>query len=277
MDKTAYTILILIIIGVAFAAVILIRNVRNSIYIKAVQNTSKRCAELQLINERYDFQEFDYELNYLFRLDTKQKYDRFDFDDAFQTVIQQHQNAFFKSEIQAKKNKTSFAKYQLELNGLPDFMTQAEVEELGYNWKLYNICEHRFFEELTQKPKTSISALITKTYTSPKGQNSYSASKQYNSDDLQIALLKNELKRKQKESKEYQRRAMTNSLRYDILKRDGFRCKICGRSANDGAVLHVDHIIPIAKGGKTVPSNLRTLCDMCNSGKSDKYDNNGIN
>lgn len=41
--------------------------------------------------------------------------------------------------------------------------------------------------------------------------------------------------------------------------------------------LHVDHIIPIAKGGKTVKENLRTLCEECNWGKRDKYDEDGVN
>lgn len=39
----------------------------------------------------------------------------------------------------------------------------------------------------------------------------------------------------------------------------------------------VDHIIPVAKGGKTVPKNLRTLCNVCNLGKSDKYEEYGDN
>ncbi len=80
-----------------------------------------------------------------------------------------------------------------------------------------------------------------------------------------------------KETKEYQRKLMSPSLRYDILKRDGFKCTICGRNTEDGVKLHVDHIIPVSKGGKTVPENLRTLCDSCNLGKSDKYDENGLN
>ena len=80
-----------------------------------------------------------------------------------------------------------------------------------------------------------------------------------------------------KEFKAYQRKLMTNSLRYDILKRDGFRCAICGRTAADGVKLHVDHIIPVAKGGKTEPGNLRTLCSECNEGKKDKYDPDGLN
>ena len=62
-----------------------------------------------------------------------------------------------------------------------------------------------------------------------------------------------------------------------FLKRDGFRCVLCGRSAADGVKLHVDHIKPIAKGGKTVEFNLRTLCEHCNWGKSDKFDSDGVN
>ena len=71
-----------------------------------------------------------------------------------------------------------------------------------------------------------------------------------------------------------QRRLITPSLRYDIMKRDGFRCVICGRGADDGVKLHVDHIKPVSKGGLSTPSNLRTLCQDCNLGKSAKYDPN---
>ena len=38
----------------------------------------------------------------------------------------------------------------------------------------------------------------------------------------------------------------------------------------DEVGLQIDHIIPIAKGGKTVVSNLRVLCSKCNASKSDK-------
>jgi len=74
-----------------------------------------------------------------------------------------------------------------------------------------------------------------------------------------------------------QRKLLTPSMRYDVLKRDGFRCTICGRGQEDGVKLHVDHILPVSKGGKTTPSNLRTLCQDCNLGKSDKYEDGVIN
>ena len=69
-----------------------------------------------------------------------------------------------------------------------------------------------------------------------------------------------------------QRRLMSDSLRYDVLRRDNFRCQLCGSSAKDGVKLHVDHILPVSKGGKTEISNLRTLCERCNLGKGAKIE-----
>ena len=61
---------------------------------------------------------------------------------------------------------------------------------------------------------------------------------------------------------------MRPSLRFQILERDGFRCRYCGRSADEGAVLHVDHIHPRAHGGSEDADNLLTACSECNVGKS---------
>jgi hypothetical protein len=60
-------------------------------------------------------------------------------------------------------------------------------------------------------------------------------------------------------------------LRYEILRRDNFRCCACGRSpvTHAGTSLQIDHKIPWSDGGESVPENLQTLCERCNSGKSD--------
>lgn len=65
-------------------------------------------------------------------------------------------------------------------------------------------------------------------------------------------------------------------LRFRVMSRDSFRCQICGRSpANSSDVrLHVDHILPWSKGGKTREDNLRTLCEQCNLGKGDLGESN---
>lgn len=64
---------------------------------------------------------------------------------------------------------------------------------------------------------------------------------------------------------------VTQKMRYDVLHRDGFRCVKCGRSKEDGVKLHIDHIKPISRGGKSKMSNLQTLCEDCNMGKGNKY------
>ncbi len=60
-------------------------------------------------------------------------------------------------------------------------------------------------------------------------------------------------------------------MRFLVMKRDNFKCCLCGASpAKDPMVeLHIDHIVPWAKGGETVIDNLQTLCSKCNLGKSD--------
>jgi hypothetical protein len=56
-------------------------------------------------------------------------------------------------------------------------------------------------------------------------------------------------------------------LRFRVLQRDGFRCQYCGRSARDGATLHLDHVVPASAGGETSEDNLITACETCNLGK----------
>lgn len=70
-----------------------------------------------------------------------------------------------------------------------------------------------------------------------------------------------------KETRKKERTLLTLKLRFSILKRDNFRCVICGKSAKD-IKLEIDHIKPISKGGKTILTNLQTLCFNCNRGKS---------
>lgn len=57
--------------------------------------------------------------------------------------------------------------------------------------------------------------------------------------------------------------------RFQILRRDNFRCQLCGRSQEHGAVLEVDHKIPKSGGGGNDDENLWTLCFECNRGKAD--------
>jgi len=86
-----------------------------------------------------------------------------------------------------------------------------------------------------------------------------------------IELNNAKIEQKKKLSAE-DRREIPIGLRFNILKRDNYKCVICGRSPATtlGIELHVDHIYPFSKGRKTRMDNLRTLCNECNIGKSNK-------
>lgn len=61
---------------------------------------------------------------------------------------------------------------------------------------------------------------------------------------------------------------MKKSLRYKILLRDNFTCKICGGKPPN-SILHIDHINPQKNGINNNENNLRVLCSECNLGRID--------
>lgn len=56
----------------------------------------------------------------------------------------------------------------------------------------------------------------------------------------------------------------TTEQKGKILKRDGYKCVICGRGLKDGIELHVDHIKPRYLGGESTIENGQTLCAQHN-------------
>jgi hypothetical protein len=63
-------------------------------------------------------------------------------------------------------------------------------------------------------------------------------------------------------------------LRFLVMRRDRFTCRYCGKSpsAHPALELHVDHVVPWSRGGRTEAENLQTLCSACNLGKTDLDD-----
>jgi hypothetical protein len=56
----------------------------------------------------------------------------------------------------------------------------------------------------------------------------------------------------------------TPAQKLEILKRDNYRCVICGRGKEDGIELQVDHIKSKDLGGKATIENGQTLCAQHN-------------
>jgi len=60
---------------------------------------------------------------------------------------------------------------------------------------------------------------------------------------------------------------MNQSLRFQVFKRDNFRCQYCGKESGE-VILEVDHVTPKSRGGSDNIGNLITACRECNRGKS---------
>lgn len=60
--------------------------------------------------------------------------------------------------------------------------------------------------------------------------------------------------------------AVSNRLRFEVLRRDNYACRYCGAKA-PFAELHVDHVVPRSRGGGDDPWNLTAACVDCNMAK----------
>lgn len=63
------------------------------------------------------------------------------------------------------------------------------------------------------------------------------------------------------------RKSVSAKTRFEVFKRDAFKCQYCGKGVDAGAVLEVDHLTPVAEGGTNEIFNLVTACKDCNRGK----------
>lgn len=249
-----------------------IRIEKGSRKLKALKKLNSRCQFYQTVKPQYE--------EYI-QLKNKQQYDQFDFERYMKDTMQR---CFISNEqiiSQIQYNQKQMQRYESELNMLPDYMNSEDAKKCKVPYYFCKKKEIELYKENIQSAVIAPDFTCIACYTSPKGRNSYRKESRYTYDQfVQMHMdAKKEIQWRQTRqgNAEYERSRMNNSIRYDILKRDHFRCVLCGRSAEDGVKLHVDHIIPVSKGGKTEYLNLRTLCDACNLGKKDKYDVNGWN
>ena len=61
-----------------------------------------------------------------------------------------------------------------------------------------------------------------------------------------------------------------NVSRRDIIERDNSTCYICGRSCQPNEI-HLDHIVPLSRGGSHTADNLGVTCAPCNTTKGAQH------
>ena len=88
---------------------------------------------------------------------------------------------------------------------------------------------------------------------------------------IDIKYIKIVMKRTKPEKKS-RRKSLSGKTRINVMERDDYTCQMCGRSIEDGIKLHIDHIVPVSKGGSNDMDNLQVLCHECNLAKHDRVD-----
>ena len=272
-------ILFLIILGVvivAALAILITVLVINSKYKNFVLENSTSIKKLIELNKRTIFKQYTPSFTLSYRYDNKRNYLQTDPAMYMSKKIRDNLTYYFDLKERMDFNRDLLAKYKEEITEIkrpiaPEVCAAAKMR--------HSKClktEMNIFYSLTQKPLTDISIKVLLRYVSPKGKVDISKSQTFNYIEIVRILDSVSTKRVDRQTYEKLARAertiLSDGMRYDVMKRDGFRCVLCGMSAKDGAILHVDHIIPVSKGGKTTMDNLRTLCEKCNIGKSNKIE-----
>jgi hypothetical protein len=261
----------IIVLLVAIAALLIFAVFQCKEYIKRVEANSKAIDCAKKLNTKYVFYN-DIQRQYSFKkiCDSKKSFDRFDYSDYLLALIDSQFSDFEALVSKIESNQRTYKEYLQEYNAIALNPTRDEAQKSNVPLMFFKILEQRIYEIFRQSPMLSTSVRIQVSYTSPQGKNSYSGAYVFDFEKLKLHTQEVNNANKRKQTREYQRYLMTDSLRYDILRRDNFTCLICGAERKEGIKLHVDHIHPVSRGGKTIPENLRTLCDRCNLGKGAK-------
>lgn len=98
----------------------------------------------------------------------------------------------------------------------------------------------------------------------------------YETFDQRLAALKWEqrLKRRRQRGSDRRRARLAAATvngrvdRHEIILRDKSTCWICGQKCEPHEI-HLDHVIPLSKGGEHSPENVRVAHDRCNLAKRD--------
>lgn len=214
-----------------------------------------------------------------FNVYSKQAFDIFNFEKRILDWMESNYQLCSDLIATLNANRVNWNQFYYSIPDDFDYVVPDEfLEEIGIDEERFHEEEKRIVDDLkNQSPVTDVDFYFDLLYETPKGKSSYKKSECLTLIDLEQYLAKVDQIIERRQSAQYQRQLMTAKLRYEVLQRDNFRCVICGRAEADGVKLHVDHIKPVSKGGKTVLDNLRTLCQDCNLGKGDSYNPDGIN
>ncbi len=262
-------------LSIALTVLFIVYLIKDNKNKRIVLNSSQRLSSLADLNKNTKFGRVSPIYYNNLSCASKRQLDHLYLRDYLMSLIDTNECFYRKIVETISNNRATYNKYIERTNQIQSTATEDFCKSLGFSLIKFQKYEDRLFKKrLLRKPQWNVVVHCRASYTSPRGRNHYWKQEKYSYEELKAVFDAVMAIKKARQSREYQikseRAKLTPSMRYDIFKRDKNRCQICGATAQDGVKLHVDHIIPVSKGGKTIPSNLQTLCDRCNLGKSDK-------
>lgn len=270
-----FLIVILISLAIFLGIFIPVSVVRNK-YRKFVETHSIALKQLKEINNKYSFhaiKHFDMEHSY----DNENMYGDISCRDYLTYELVYYQKQVNKALKDTLENKNLFNQYSKEIKDTLVF-EKYDVDELLKNVNRLNKFEKTIVGKNLKTPTIEFAIGVRLRLTTING--AYRTSKRATFYPKEIKDIIAKLN--QKRGNFYlnndiwqaicrvERGKVTNKMRFAIYDRDHYRCRKCGRRTND---LEVDHIIPIAKGGKSTFDNLQTLCHRCNYKKGSSIEN----
>ena len=266
----------------------LIKYIKEKKRVKEIELTkeySRKYHALLEINEQQKFWKLQPKMVFERRVETRKAFKLFDLESFFVLSVREHYDELTEYIDKTLENAKMFETYVKEIAQIDSITTHEDAQRAQMSVEKFELREDELLKYyIIKKPVCQCLVECKVLYISPQGRNHEKDSRIYNMTQITETMKKIKQEAGSKHQKDlsehgpqYERALMTDELRYLVFKRDGFRCKICGHGQEDGVKLHVDHIRPVSKGGRTVMSNLRTLCSACNLGKRDKYDENGLN
>ena len=240
-----------------------------------VINNSVLINKLKIINQRYYFND----VNFLIE---KHTYDNAIFfnsiscEDYLIYQLQYKGNKIKKELIKVENNKRIYNRYLQEIN---DLKNTFDSTSNSFIEKIINKIEIREFNSIIIKPITNYSIKVDLRLSNIHGYYLYGRkTRNFTTDEINQLIKKLENKTGSfyndkniwNSISKVERGKVSNKMRFFIYERDNYRCCFCGRTQRF-VELEIDHIKPIAKGGKSTIDNLQTLCKKCNKEKGDTY------
>ena len=263
--------LVLLGIGIVVLSIVIPITLINKKYRNFILTNSEALEKLDIVNKKYCFHKianFDMTHSY----DNVNFYEDISCEDylIYQLVFKQKDvSRALKNTLE---NKNNYLLYIEETKTITLGIFKSELGKFKLN-KLLTM-EKKMFSKKVLTPVVVFTINVKLIRTNINGERKESKNRTFKAEQIKELITK----LNQKQGSFYlnrdiwdsicrvERGKVTNKMRFSIYSRDGYRCCMCGKR-DRGDNLEIDHIYPIAKGGKSTYDNLQTLCHRCNQKK----------